>query len=361
MNFSNIKDINGNIYNFKIINNKIKFTKEINIDCINKENWLVSDGWIDAHAHFDHKNEFLNSNPDFIGYKSGVTMVIDAGSTGVSNLDNLFEIRNEYITNIRVLLNISSVGIPAQNELRNLDNINISYNFEKYKDFVIGYKARISSSVVGENGIKPLEIFNKLRIKNYMPIMIHIGHEPPLYSQIIDNLQNGDILTHVFNGKNESMFLSDGTITNNYIAAKNKGIIFDIGHGSESMDSKLAINVKSKNKDFNIDIISTDIYYRNIENKIVKNLANVMSKFKKIGYEWHQIIDCVTRAPRETFKIGNYGVLQENNIANLTFYKIEKGKFDEIDSKGNKIILEEKIIPVGVLINGKFYHLEEIK
>lgn len=58
------------------------------------------------------------------------------------------------------MLNISRVGLIAQNELANMANIDadaVREAVKRHPDFIVGLKARMSSSVVGENGITPLD------------------------------------------------------------------------------------------------------------------------------------------------------------------------------------------------------------
>ena len=50
---------------------------------------------------------------------------------------------------------------------------------KRYPDFIVGLKARMSSSVVGENGITPLERAKAMQQANGdLPLMVHIGNNP---------------------------------------------------------------------------------------------------------------------------------------------------------------------------------------
>lgn len=52
----------------------------------------VSAGWIDDHVHCYEKLTLYYDDPDEDGYKSGVTTVIDAGSTGADNIGDFYKI-----------------------------------------------------------------------------------------------------------------------------------------------------------------------------------------------------------------------------------------------------------------------------
>ena len=49
---------------------------------------------------------------------------------------------------------------------------------EKYKDVIVGLKARMSKSVVCDSGIEPLHIARDLSRETSLPIMVHIGSAP---------------------------------------------------------------------------------------------------------------------------------------------------------------------------------------
>jgi len=168
----NAQLINGKLINIYIIKDQL-FTnlpkeysdlsqfQEIKLD----KDTYVSYGWIDSHVHADESNELYGAVIDDIGYKQGVSLVIDAGSVGIDNLERLFRQSKEALTNVKVLLNISRLGIFKQSELEDLTMIDIAYDLEKYGDFVVGYKARMSSSVTINSGVEALKIFRKLSKK----------------------------------------------------------------------------------------------------------------------------------------------------------------------------------------------------
>jgi len=357
MRFRNIKDLKGNVYDFTLENQQLVFSPTTNQKAFFSDDVFVSPGWIDIHTHCDIKNKFISSNPDQIGYQTGVCLVIDAGSTGVDNLDQLFNQQKNFKTNIKALLNISKIGIPGQYELNNLDDVQINYDLKKYRDFILGYKARISGSVVGRNGVLPLTKFKSLKEKQKLPTMIHIGNEPPTLEEIINHLEAGDILTHVFNGKNDKVFVN-GNLSQTIIQTQKKGIKLDVGHGSSSFDSELFRQVLTKNSGFKPDFISTDIYHDNIKNGTVKNLATVMNKLHALGMNWVDILDCVTVNPAKHFKLDNFGIISPKT-KDLTFFKLVHGLFKEKDSKGQEIIMTEKIVPVAVIVQGQFFEIEK--
>ncbi|MCE6110505.1 amidohydrolase/deacetylase family metallohydrolase, partial [Acinetobacter baumannii] len=119
----------------------------------------VSAGWIDSHVHCYPNSPIYHDEPDSVRIPSGITTVIDAGSPGPDDVDDFYQLTRKAATEVYALLNISRVGLIAQNELANMANIDaaaVKQAVQRHPDFIVGLKARMSSSVVGENGITPL-------------------------------------------------------------------------------------------------------------------------------------------------------------------------------------------------------------
>jgi len=104
-------------------------------------------------------------------------------------------------TDVYSFLNISKIGLIRQNELSDINDIDIEL-FDKalanYPHFIIGIKVRMSRSVVGANGIYPLQKAKQMQKKSGLPLMVHIGNNPPDLDEIANLLTKRDIITHCF-------------------------------------------------------------------------------------------------------------------------------------------------------------------
>lgn len=126
--------------------------------------YYLSAGWIDDHVHCYEKMNLYYDYPDQIGVEKGVTTVIDAGTTGAENIREFYQLTKSVKTNVYALMNISKWGIVKQDELADLTKIQedlVSTALAELPEFIVGIKARMSKTVVGENGIKPLELAKK--------------------------------------------------------------------------------------------------------------------------------------------------------------------------------------------------------
>lgn len=355
---SNGKSINIKIVNdviFEISSNIINGLGENTIDLENK--LYISPGWIDMHVHAFPKYPPYYAKGDDIGVYQGVTTIVDAGSSGSNNIEEFFQYSKRCKSDIFSLLNISKIGLERLNELADLENIDensLEEAIRKYKSFVIGLKARISASVVGENNINPLKQALEYKNKFKLPLMVHIGSAPPSIKNIIDLMDENCIITHSFNGKENNLFQSEENIKKLKIAIK-KGLKLDLGHGSASFN----FNIAEKAKDLGIflDTISSDIYIKNKEEGPVYSLANVMSKFLIMGFSLEEIIEKVTKNPAKILNLKDRGTIEIGKKADFTIFQLKKGNYIFYDSMGNRkfsniLISPEFVIKNGVLIKG---------
>lgn len=264
-------------------------------------NSYVSAGWIDSHVHCYPNSPIYHDEPDSVGIATGVTTVIDAGSTGADDVDDFYQLTRKAVTEVYALLNISRVGLIAQNELAIMANIDaeaVKQAVQRHPDFIVGLKARMSSSVVGENGITPLARAKAMQQENGdLPLMVHIGNNPPNLDEIAELLSRGDIITHCYNGKPNRILNPAGELRSSITRALHRGVRLDVGHGTASFSFEVARRAIALG--ILPHTISSDIYCRNRIDGPVRSLALVMSKFLAIGMTLPQVIDCVTVSAAE--------------------------------------------------------------
>ncbi|MFD2306799.1 amidohydrolase/deacetylase family metallohydrolase [Enterococcus termitis] len=318
----------------------------------------VSAGWIDDHVHCFEKMTLYYDFPDEIGVKKGVTTVIDAGTTGAENIHEFYDLAKQAKTNVYALVNISKWGIVEQDELADLSKVKkelIHKALTELPDFVVGIKARMSKTVIGDNGITPLEMAKQIQKENNdLPLMVHIGSAPPELDEILEHMTKGDVLTHCFNGKPNGILDKENSKIKDFAwAAYDKGVVFDIGHGTDSFNFQVAETALKEG--MKAASISTDIYIRNRENGPVYDLATTMEKLRVVGYEWSEIIEKVTAAPAKNFHFETKGQLKEGFDGDLTIFKIEPGQKTLTDSNGFTREAKELIKPVKTIIGGTVY------
>lgn len=329
-------------------------------EVIDLEGKFISAGWIDDHVHCFEEMNLYYDYPDQIGVEKGVTTVIDAGTTGAENISRFYELASEAKTNVFALVNISKWGIVEQDELADLTKVQaalVKQVLKELPDFIVGIKARMSKTVIGENGMTPLQLAKDMQAENdRLPLMVHIGSNPPELSDILDIMEKGDVLTHCFNGKpNGILDQSTDKIKDFAWDAFNRGVVFDIGHGSDSFNFHVAEVAFAEG--MKARTISTDIYIRNRTNGPVFDMATTMEKLRVVGYSWEEIIEKVTVTPAENFHLVTKGQLKPGFDADFTVFELLEGEKELIDSNKNTRVASELINPVMTVIGGKVYDI----
>ncbi|MEG0532250.1 MAG: amidohydrolase/deacetylase family metallohydrolase [Citrobacter sp.] len=321
----------------------------------------VSAGWIDSHVHCYPKSPIYHDQPDSIGIATGVTTVVDAGSTGADDIDDFYTLTREATTDVYALLNISRVGLIAQNELANMANIDadaVKQAVQRHPDFIVGLKARMSSSVVGENGITPLDHAKTMQAQNGdLPLMVHIGNNPPDLDEVAERLTAGDIITHCYNGKPNRILTPEGELRASVTRAISRGVRLDVGHGTASLS--FAVAKRAISLGILPHTISSDIYCRNRISGPVHSLANVMSKFLAIGMSLPQVIECVTASAADGLRLKNKGRLQVGLDADLTLFTLKRQPAVLVDAENDSLQAEQLLVPLAAIRAGKGYMTEQ--
>lgn len=323
--------------------------------------FYLSAGWIDSHVHCYPKSPIYHDEADAIGVAHGVTTVVDAGSTGADHIDDFYRLTRTATTQVYALINIARTGIVTQNELADMTQIDgeaVQLAVTRLPDFIVGLKARISSSVVGKNGVQPLIKAKAIQQESGgLPLMVHIGNNPPDLDQIVDLLTTGDIITHCFNGKPNRILTPQGELKVAVKQAIARGVRLDVGHGSASFSFEVARTAIAQG--ILPDTISSDIYCRNRMAGPVHSLAHVMSKFFSVGMTLPQVIDCVTVRAAAGLHLQRKGQLKVGYDADLTVFSVNQAIRPFIDSEGEQVAGDKHLIPLAAVVAGEWFATEE--
>ncbi len=313
-------------------------------EVIHAEGCLVTPGLIDIHVHC-YPKAFLGLDPDVLGIRRGCTTVLDAGSSGA---DTYEDFRENYIeksrTKVFALLNVSREGLLRGHELDDPEKIDrraLKETLDRYGDGIVGLKARASASVVGEMGFAPIEMAAEIAHEVKRPLMVHVGNYPPALTQVLNVLDRGDVVTHAFHGKKGGILTEDGRIIPEAIQARDRGVLFDVGHGVASFS--LRVFEKALKEGFDCDLISTDLHVENYEGPVY-NLAAVLSKAIACGETLEDAVEKTTSAPARQFGLKELGELREGYIADFSIMELAPCDEEAVDAVGDSIHLEKKLV-----------------
>ncbi|MFM5040488.1 amidohydrolase/deacetylase family metallohydrolase [Aeromonas caviae] len=315
----------------------------------------VSAGWIDGHTHCYPASPLYHDEPDKVGVASGVTTVIDAGSTGADDVDDFQRIAATCKARVHALLNISRIGLLRQNELADpadIDPALAQAAIRRHPGFIVGIKARMSGSVVGESGLQPLRMAKQIQQANgNLPLMVHVGNTPPDLDEIVALLGEGDLLTHCFNGKPNRILTPAGELRQAVREAMRRGLLLDIGHGGASFSFEVAELAIAQG--ILPHTISSDIYCKNRIKGPVYSLAHVMSKFFAIGMTLEQVLACVTHQAADALRLPGKGRLEVGADADITLFEVSCGPTLFTDTEAGTRNGDRQLLPLAALVGGE--------
>ena len=158
----------------------------------------------------------------------------------------------------------------------------------------------------------------------------------------LSRMRPGDIITHSFEKVSERMPVVDeqGKVRPFVMDAKNKGILFDVGHGGAGFWFSQA--VPAFKQGLLPNSFGTDLH-RFSMNAGMKSMLNVMSKYLNMGMTIEDVILRATWNAAKSIKRDDLGNLSEGMVADISVISLIKGKFGFIDAGGNKLEGNQKL------------------
>ncbi len=321
---------------------------------------LVTPGLVDIHVHVYRGATFWGVDADEIGKKGGVTTVLDAGSTGSQNYRGF----KEWIVDpasIRVLglMHLSEIGLVSfKGELNDPAFADLSGGVAAIRDLpetFIGCKIRLSGPLVGwgQQGRRHAQLAVQMAEEAGTFLMVHIGNAPIPMAELLSMLRPGDIVTHCYRAGANNLFDEFDQPTDDVRAARGRGILFDIGHGSGSFQYERARNAVAS--DFIADSISTDLHVRNIDGP-VHDMPTTMAKMIDLGMPLAEVIHRSSWEPARMIgmqdMIGTLQVGREADIAVLRHTEREVTFTDSMGTSwtGHHELLAELTIRAGQIL-----------
>ena len=323
---------------------------------------IVTPGLIDLHTHVYWGGTAIGVDPDAYARRAGCTTLIDAGTAGAGNLPGF----REHIikrADVRILpfMNISYPGIFAFShhvmvgeceDLRLLHPRACRDVGRENLDLIVGIKVRVGKSASGESGLAPLDMGLEVADHLGVPVMAHLDHPPPYRSEVMPRLRKGDILTHCFRPFPNAPITGDGRVQDDVRAARERGVIFDIGHGGGSFGYETAVAMMRQG--FSPDVISSDVHVLS-ENGPAFDQLVTMSKFLAIGMPLVEVIRASTINPALAVRKTDRGTLKPGTLGDATILDIEKGRFSFPDVLGEIREGSEHLRCKGIVLGGRWW------
>jgi dihydroorotase len=296
--------------------------------------------------------------PDSFALRSGVTTVVDAGSSGWRDFP-IFkkQVIDHSKTRVLAFLNIVGAGMRGgsyEQDTKDMDGAKAAAMAQQYGDYIVGIKL---AHYRGREWFPVDEAVKAGKIAN-IPVMIDFGENPsplPIKELLLNHMRPGDIFTHCFaelKGREPIVDPNKKKLKPFVWEARKKGIVFGLGYGEISFAFSQAIPAIASG--FYPNSLSTDMH---AGTKIkMKDLPDIMSRFLAMGMSIDDVITLATWNPAREIKHKELGHISVGAIADITILSVIDGKFLFCDYTGYKIEGTKKFECEATIKSGKIVY-----
>lgn len=307
---------------------------------VRAEGLVVVPGLVDLHAHVyagtGERNVAgdLSVYPDDHTLRSGVTTVVDAGTSGPRTFADFKQrVIDRARTRVLAWLNIVGRGMagrPHEQDTSDMDPAATAIVALQYPRLIVGIK---TAHYDGPEWVAVERAVEAARLAR-IPVMVDFGTfrpERPYQQLVLEKLRPGDLSTHMYVGLPRSkvpLFDESGRLLPYLDQARRRGVLFDVGHGFESFAWEQV--VPAVEQGWLPDTISTDLYARSM-NAALKDMTTVMSKFLSLGVPLADVVAMSTWAPARAIGRPELGHLTVGAVADVAVLRLRTGEFGFLD------------------------------
>lgn len=329
------------------------------IDC---SGHIVAPGMIDLHVHVFWGVSHLGIEPDPHCIAKGVTTAVDAGSAGADTFPGF----RKYVIDVSATRLFAQLNISAQGMLNpdvgELDDLRFASApraiamIEQHRDVILGVKVRLTKdALVSERaGMQPLYLAREAADATGVSIMVH---PQAAWCDSIDDIlavmRERDIMTHCYHNMACGILDEQGKVRKSVLAALDRGVIFDVGHGAGSFSWQVA--EQAMRQGVQPQTISSDVHAYNV-NGPVYDLTTTVGKFLHLGLSLDEALGKVTQAPAQAMQMADQiGTLKVGAWGDAVVFALQEGNFPLTDSHGQVRMGHQRLVPTTVVRAGKVY------
>ena len=322
--------------------------------------YYVTPGLIDLHAYVnaqavfrqgDPRTGWRNVNPDHNTLRHGVTTVVDAGSTGWKNFESFKQLVIDR-SQVRVLafLNIVGSGMLEGEAAADLSDLEVEKAVDtarKHPETIVGIRSphlRGAGPDAVERSIRAAASMGGVALVEYLE------KEGLDYRQLVlERLRAGDLITHTF-GLTTPLLDSNGNLTNTLTAARKRGVLFDLGHGTQGFWFRNAI--PAARMGFLPDVLSTAMDKTSLLLPRA-DMMTTLSKFLNMGVPIEQLVERVTVRAARAIKRPELATLREGGLADIAVIELQTGRFGFLDAGHGRLQGDRRLRAVLTIREGE--------
>lgn len=317
---------------------------------------LVTPGLIDFHAHIFENGTDSGIDPDLAMLPSGITTVVDAGSSGVSTYKSFLEQLDRRHIRTAFFLHISPTGQLTHEYPESIRPDRWRYDkldeaIERAGARMLGFKMRISRNVVGDAGKELLQAGLELAQRYEKPLVVHVTDPPFLQGEVAAMLRPGDVFCHVYHGWGHTILGEDGKVDPAIWEARQRGVIFDCCHGTANFAFPVAEAAIAQG--FWPDVVSSDMNSVSFCRPPLYNLPMVLSKLLALGMPLTDVLACVTATPARLIHAeGELGTLRPGSCADIAILRLQQRPVQFMDAGGETRNGNQVLVPQATILDG---------
>ncbi len=314
---------------------------------------MVLPGLVDLHVHAYPGATYWGIDVDDASLRCGVTTVVDAGSAGPHTFAGLAPRLRAARVRSLAFLNVAAGGLAAPHgELLSEAALDVEAAVRvarEHRDLVVGFKLRASPNTVGPNAAAALAAVRRAADETGLKVMVHVSEAPPDLDTVLAHLRAGDVLTHCFTPYDNGVVGADGTPRPEVVAALERGVSLDVGHGSGSFSFPSA--EAWARSGLPPAVISTDLHRRSVLGPAF-DMTTVMTKMLVAGESPTRVLRAVTELPAGVLRAaaGASGsrlpyvpdALAVGAPADVAVLRLEDGPLKVWDSRGVERVAERR-------------------
>lgn len=330
---------------------------EADVQRIDAAGLLVTPGLVDLHTHLYPGVSHYGIDPDAHCLGRGVTTAVDAGSAGAQTFPGLRRyVIDRSRTGILAFLNIAVEGMISSlvgelEDIRWASPEQAIARAREHPDVIVGIKVRLGHQMVGEDPAPAFRLARQATDALGLPLMVHVIDMRPGLAWLLPKLSRGDIVTHCFHGNEGGILDARGRVLGEALSARERGVLFDVGHGVGSFDYRVAR--AAVDQGFAPDTVSSDMHAHNVGGPVYDQ-ATTLSKLLHVGMPLGDVIRASTSTPALAVRRQEgIGSMAAGATADLSILEIRTGHWALPDAAGHSEVVERLLVPKVVIKAGR--------
>jgi dihydroorotase len=287
---------------------------------------VILPGLVDLHAHPARGESRYGVDPDLHLLPFGTTTVLAQGEAGALNLGRYRDVVIERsLTRIQLAINVSRWGeatpggcCEAREDVDGAACAGAVRAAAWHGDRAIwGIAVNVSRATCGRTDPRTVMAEGLAAARETgLPLLFGARRDDDwALGEQLALLRAGDVLTYCFSDCPEGL-LTGGRVRDEIWAARERGVLFDVGHGMTSFSFRVAEQAVAEG--FLPDAISTDCYQRHLGLSPRHDLPRTLSKLLAVGVTECDAFARVTTRPAAILGLGGeVGTLAPGTCADL--------------------------------------------